>query len=101
MVSSRVSGEDNYFSPELSDDIAGAFWQRIDKPTLILHSAEDEFVSKSVDKDALVKHWTTLCRPGIASRLSGTIPGGGHRVEESDAEKWLAETVVRFLQIIK
>lgn len=84
----------------MSDDIAGPFWQRIDKPILILHSGKDEFVPKSVDKDELVKHWATLCQPGIASGLSGTIPGAGHKVEEPDAESWLAGTVVQFLQNI-
>ena len=82
----------------MPDDIARGYWQRVDKPALILHSAQDEFVPASLDKNALVKHWTTLCRPGIASELSGTIPGGGHRVEEPDAETWLASTVVKFLQ---
>ncbi|RYP79230.1 hypothetical protein DL771_000208 [Monosporascus sp. 5C6A] len=88
-----ADGEDNYFSPDLPDDVAAGFWKRIDKPILILHSGQDEFVPKSVDKDALVKHWTTYCRPGIASELSGTIPGANHRVEEPDAQQWLAETV--------
>lgn len=54
----------------------------------------------SVDKDELVKHWTSLCQPGIASELSGTIPGAGHRVEEPDAEQWLVGTAVQFLQAI-
>ena len=100
LTRSGRSGEDNYFSPDLPDDTARGFWQRVDKPTLILHSEKDEFVPESLDKDALVKHWTTLCRPGIASGLSGTIPGGGHRVEEPDAEAWLGNTVVKFLRNI-
>ncbi|RYO99624.1 hypothetical protein DL764_006765 [Monosporascus ibericus] len=93
-------GEDNYFSPDLPDDVAAGFWERIDKPILILHSGQDEFVPKSVDKDALVKHWRTLCRPGIACELSGTIPGGNHRVEELDAQQWLAETVVILVMLL-
>ncbi|KAL7626396.1 hypothetical protein AAE478_003168 [Parahypoxylon ruwenzoriense] len=95
------SGEDNYFAPDLPDDVAGSYWGRVDKPILILYSGNDEFVPSSVDKDALVKHWRTLCRPGIASELSGTIPGAGHRVEEPEAEEWLVNTVVKFLQSIK
>lgn len=84
----------------MPDDVAGPYWQRVDKPILILYSERDEFAPESLDKAALVKHWTTLCRPGIASGLSGTIPGGGHRVEEPDAEQWLAKTVVQFLHDI-
>ncbi|KAI1808028.1 DUF1749-domain-containing protein [Daldinia bambusicola] len=96
-----VDGEDNYFDPELPDEVIEPYWKRVDKPILILHSGNDEFVPSSIDKDALVKRWRALCRPGIASELSGTIPGAGHRVEEPESEKWLVNTVVEFLQTIK
>ncbi|KAI5868135.1 DUF1749-domain-containing protein [Durotheca rogersii] len=96
-----VDGEDNYFAPDLPDDVAGPYWKRVDKPTLILHSGDDEFMPGSVDKDALVRHWSSLCQPGIASEFSGVIPGADHRVEEPEAEKWLVNTVVEFLRTIK
>ncbi|KAI0115194.1 DUF1749-domain-containing protein [Daldinia grandis] len=96
-----ADGEDNYFDPGLPDDIVGPYWKRVDKPILILHSGNDEYVPSSIDKDALIRHWKTLCRPGIASELSGTIPGAGHRVEEPEAEEWLVNTVVKFLQSIQ
>ncbi|KAK9414210.1 hypothetical protein SUNI508_02309 [Seiridium unicorne] len=92
-----VDGEDNYFSPDLTKDVAGPYWSRISKPLLILQSGEDEFMPPSVDKNGLVREWKTLCRPGIASDLSGSIPGANHRVEQPDSEKWLVETVVKFL----
>ncbi|KAI1485282.1 hypothetical protein F5X96DRAFT_660653 [Biscogniauxia mediterranea] len=91
-------GEDNYFSPALPDTVAGPYWRRIDKPIMILHSGDDEYVPKSVDKEGLIQHWRTLCQPGIASELSGTIPGACHRVEEPEAEAWLATRVVNFLE---
>ncbi|KAI3337099.1 dolichol-phosphate mannosyltransferase [Xylariaceae sp. AK1471] len=94
-------GEDNYFSPKLTDEVAASYWKRVDKPLLILHSGNDEFIPKSVDKEGLVNHWRKLCERGIASELSGTIPGAGHRVEEAEAEKWLCDTVTKFLQNIK
>ncbi|KAJ2989562.1 hypothetical protein NUW58_g3409 [Xylaria curta] len=93
-----ADGEDNYFSPELKDEVAASYWSRVDKPLLILHSGSDEFVPGSVDKEALVKHWRRLCKPGVASELSGTIPGATHKVEEPEAEKWLCNTVAKFLQ---
>ncbi|KAI1276519.1 hypothetical protein F5Y07DRAFT_366125 [Xylaria sp. FL0933] len=93
-----ADGEDNYFSPDLPDDVAGSYWKRIDKPLLILHSGNDEFVPKSVNKEELVSHWRELCKPGIASELSGIIPGATHRVEEPEAEEWLCGTVSKFLQ---
>ncbi|KAI0191270.1 dolichol-phosphate mannosyltransferase [Xylaria flabelliformis] len=96
-----TDGEDNYFSPELTDDKAASYWTRIDKPLLILHSGNDEHVPNSLDKETLVKHWRGLCKPGIASELSGIIPGANHRVEEPDAEEWLCNTVTEFLRGIK
>ncbi|KAI1355834.1 hypothetical protein F5Y01DRAFT_269978 [Xylaria sp. FL0043] len=93
-----ADGEDNYFSPDLPDDVAASYWKRIDKPLLILHSGNDEFVPKSVNKEELVSHWRELCKPGIASELPGIIPGATHRVEEPEAEEWLCGTVSKFLQ---
>ncbi|KAI0408711.1 hypothetical protein F4802DRAFT_548747 [Xylaria palmicola] len=96
-----VDGEDNYFSAELTDEVAASYWRRIDKPVLILHSGNDEFVPPSVDKEALVDRWRELCKPGIASELSGTIPGADHRVEDPEAEAWLCNAVVKFLKSIE
>ncbi|KAI0976173.1 hypothetical protein F4678DRAFT_216172 [Xylaria arbuscula] len=94
-------GEDNYFSPDLTDEVAAPYWNRINKPLLILHSGSDEFVPEFVNKEALISHWRELCQPGIASELSGIIPGATHKVEEPEAEKWLSVTVSKFLQSIK
>ncbi|KAI1359549.1 hypothetical protein F5Y08DRAFT_319323 [Xylaria arbuscula] len=91
-------GEDNYFSPDLKEEVAASYWGRVDKPLLILHSGSDEYVPDRVNKEELVSHWRKLCKPDIASPLSGTIPGATHRVEEPEAEKWLCNTVIKFLQ---
>ncbi|KAF3013800.1 hypothetical protein E8E14_011494 [Neopestalotiopsis sp. 37M] len=96
-----ADGEDNYFSPDLTDAVAGPYWSRIKKPLLILQSGSDEYMPPSVDKMGLVEKWKSLCRPGIASDLSGCIPGADHRVETADSEKWLVETVVKFLDSLK
>ncbi|KAI1426005.1 hypothetical protein F5Y12DRAFT_744539, partial [Xylaria sp. FL1777] len=95
-----ADGEDNYFSPDLRDEVAASYWKRISKPLLILHSGDDEFVPHSVNKEELVNRWRELCKPNIASELSGTIPGATHRVEEPKAEEWLCGTVTKFLQSI-
>jgi hypothetical protein len=81
--------------------VAGPYWSRIKKPLLILQSGSDEYMPPSVDKMGLVEKWKSLCRPGIASDLSGCIPGADHRVETADSEKWLVETVVKFLDSLK
>ncbi|KAI2637302.1 duf1749 domain-containing protein [Xylaria nigripes] len=93
-------GEDNYFSPHLTNEIAASYWRRFDKPLLILHSGSDEYVMESVDKAGLVKSWKQLAWPGIVSELSGVIPGANHRVEDPEAEAWLCNTVIEFLQTI-
>jgi hypothetical protein len=54
----------------------------------------------SIDKEALIREWKALCRPGIASDLSGSIPGANHRVEQPESEQWLVDTVVKFLATI-
>ncbi|KAH8674006.1 dolichol-phosphate mannosyltransferase [Xylariales sp. PMI_506] len=95
-----VDGEDNYFSHDLPKDVAAPLWQRIDKPLLIVPSAEDEYVPGTVDQEALIKEWKSMCRPGIASDLSACIPGATHRVDQPDSQKWLADRVVRFLSDI-
>lgn len=80
-------------------DEARAFWQRFEKPLLILHSGSDEYVPSSVDKEGQIQQWKSLCRPGVASDLSGSIPNADHRVEKppGEAENWLVDTVVKFL----
>ncbi|KAI0382943.1 DUF1749-domain-containing protein [Hypomontagnella monticulosa] len=93
-------GEDNYFDPSLPDNIVESYWKRIDKPILILHSGNDEFVASSIDKIALIQRWKAFCRPGIASEFSGAILGAGHRVEEPEAEERLVNSVVNFLHSI-
>jgi hypothetical protein len=94
------SGEDNYFAPDLPDSVARPYWQRIDKPLLVLQSGSDEFMPSTIDKKALIEGWKAMCRPGIASDLSDCIPGANHRVEQPEAEAWLKETVSKFIQSI-
>ncbi|KAK6866154.1 hypothetical protein PG995_002682 [Apiospora arundinis] len=90
-------GDDNYFGSDLSKEAASAFWKKIDKPLLILHSAEDRYIDPSVDKKAQIEGWKALCIPGIVSDLSGVIPGAGHSVRQPEGEEWLVNTVVKFL----
>ncbi|KAK8048394.1 hypothetical protein PG994_010124 [Apiospora phragmitis] len=91
-------GEDNYFGSDLPSEVARGFWGKFDKPLLILHSGIDRYIDPSVDKNAQIEGWKALCRPGIASRLSGVIPGAGHSVRQPAGEEWLVNTVVKFLK---
>lgn len=90
-------GDDDYFSSDLSDERVAAIWGRMKQPVLIVPSGEEEYVPKSVDVDGLVSRWKSFCPPGIASELSGLIPGANHRVDNAEGQAWLAERVSGFL----
>jgi hypothetical protein len=62
-----------------------------------MSAGEDEMVSLTVDKEALLGRWTSSCKPGIASELSGLVPGADHSVTKPDAQGVVAERVVAFL----
>lgn len=64
---------------------------------LILPSEEDEWVPEQIDVRGLVNKWKSFCKPGIASELSGLIPGANHSVGDAAGQEWLADRVIRFL----
>ncbi|KAH6849775.1 hypothetical protein B0I37DRAFT_413225 [Chaetomium sp. MPI-CAGE-AT-0009] len=92
-----VGGDDDYFSSDLPDDKLAAVWGKLEQPVLIVPSEKDEFVPASIDVMGLVERWKSFCKPGIASDLSGLIPGANHRVDNDDGQEWLADRVARFL----
>lgn len=91
-------GDDDFFSSDFSDTQAGCVWNPLSKPVLIVPSAEDEWVPKSIDVAGLIKYWGQFCRPGVYSELSGLIPGANHRVDNDEGRRWLADRVLRFLR---
>ncbi|KAH8909549.1 DUF1749-domain-containing protein [Coniochaeta sp. PMI_546] len=93
-----VGGDDDYFSSDLPDDKVAEIWKEIGSKILIVPSGKDEHVPDHIDVAGLVRKWISACRPGIASELSGLIPGANHRVEQAGAQQWLAERVVGFLK---
>ena len=64
---------------------------------LIVPSGADQYAPEGVDMERLVGRWKGFCQPGIASNLSGLIPGASHEVAQPEAREWLANTIVRFL----
>ncbi|KXX74294.1 hypothetical protein MMYC01_208559 [Madurella mycetomatis] len=93
-------GDDDYFSSDLPESRLSATFGRIDKPVLITPAENDALVPPTVDKAELLGRWVSSCRPGIASNLSGIIPGADHSVSQPEAQKLLAERVRSFLQTI-
>ncbi|KAK4097959.1 DUF1749-domain-containing protein [Parathielavia hyrcaniae] len=90
-------GDEDYFSSDLDDSTLAAAFGRVDKLLLILSAGDDELVPPTVDREALLGRWIAACRPGIASDLSGFIPGANHVVSKPEAQAWLAERVGEFL----
>lgn len=90
-------GDDDYFSSDLPDEKLEEIWGRLEQPVLILPSEKDEWVPAHIDVTGLVARWKRFCRPGIASDLSGLIPGANHRVDNAAGQEWLADRVAQFL----
>jgi len=95
-----VGGDDDYFSTDLSDDRLRETFGRLVKPTLFLHSANDEAVPAEVNKDSLIQKWATFAPEGVVSDLSGVIPNASHQVKEHEARLWVADVVEKFLKSI-
>ncbi|KAF4976408.1 hypothetical protein FZEAL_6919 [Fusarium zealandicum] len=88
-------GDDDYFSSDLDEEIVAKSWSRFERPVLVLHSAEDEFVPERIDQAARNKKYREL-NP-VVSPLSTLIPGAGHTVDQPEAQEWLSKKVVEFL----
>ena len=94
-------GDDDFFSSDLSDAEVEAVWSRFKQPVLILPSGEDEHVPKFIDVPGQLEKWKGHCAPGIASELSGLIPGATHNVKQADSQEWLAHKVASFLESLE
>ncbi|KAL2181593.1 uncharacterized protein P884DRAFT_189049 [Thermothelomyces heterothallicus CBS 202.75] len=92
-----VGGDDDYFSSDLPDSKLEEIWGKLKQPVLIVPSEKDEWVSPEADVTGLVNKWKSFCKPGIASDLSGLIPGANHRVDNEAGQQWLFDRVARFL----
>lgn len=92
------SGDDDFFSSDLPDERLAEIWGEFRVPVLIVPSEKDEYVPEGVDFERLMTRWMGFCKPGVASKLSGLIPGANHCVDQPDGQDWLAERVVPFLK---
>lgn len=64
-------------------------------------AGDDEMVPPTVDRTALLNKWTSVCRDGVVSGLSGFIPGADHAVSKEDAQSWVAGRVEGFLRMLQ
>lgn len=63
---------------------------------MVVPSAEDQYVPRSVDFEKLLAKWKSFC-PGM-SDLSGLIPWANHTVDAQASQDWLGDRVVSFLK---
>ncbi|PHH50793.1 UPF0613 protein PB24D3.06c [Ceratocystis fimbriata CBS 114723] len=90
-----VGGDDDFFSSDLSLDAVSEIWTSLTKPAMVLHSGEDEFVPKFVNKEGLISKWKAI--EPLVSPLSGVIPGADHAVSKPVSAEWYCNRIVDFL----
>ena len=98
LLTTGVSGDDDYFSSDLADAQVAQFWGRFQQPILILMSGADKYVPKTVNQAELIKKWIGFCAPGIAHEKSGLVHKASHEVLKKEAQIDMAERVVKFLK---
>ncbi|KAG6033950.1 hypothetical protein E4U41_006759 [Claviceps citrina] len=92
-------GDDDYFSSDLDDETVRKYWSRFNKPVLVLHSANDEYVPDFVDHARENQRFQKA--NSMVSPLSGLIPEASHQVSEESAREWLSHRVVEFLRTLE
>ena len=91
------SGNDDYFSSDIDDTKLAATFGRINKPTMIMPSENDEMIPSAVNKRVLLQRWVKASPSDLVSQLSDLVPGADHTLSAIEAQQWFSERVVRFL----
>ena len=101
------TGEDDYFSSDFSDERLRSTFGKIGAtktPIQILYGEKDQYVPESVDKESLVKRWTTIIKEGggVVDEDSGVLDGADHNLNGATADvlKDFISRVVRFVKRI-
>jgi hypothetical protein len=94
-------GDDDFFSSDLSVEDLKKTFGKLDKPTLIMPSENDEMVPPTLDKERLFKRWVDVVPEGIVSELSGLNPGADHELSEEIMRMWFTNRVMKFLKTLR
>ncbi|PHH62718.1 hypothetical protein CDD81_6787 [Ophiocordyceps australis] len=93
-------GDEDFFSSDLSNETVTGFWQRFQKPVLVLFSENDQFVPQNIDQKKKLQRYREA-NPQQVSQLSGLIPNATHSlVGDTEAHGWLADKVEAFLRTL-
>ncbi|KAH3673699.1 hypothetical protein WICMUC_003515 [Wickerhamomyces mucosus] len=96
---SLEGGDDDYFSSDLSDEKLDETFGKLSKPLLVLYSGNDEFVPKSIDKQAILNRWEGFVKSDVWSKYSSLIPDASHNVANNpdSSVEFLIERVNKYL----
>ena len=92
-----ISGNEDYFHPDLDEETMNRKFGAIKGPTLILPSENDEMVPASVNKTALLERWARASSH-MVDQLSEVVPEADHTLSTFVARHWVADRVQRFLK---
>ncbi len=92
------SGDDDYFSDDLDDARIATTFGKINRPTLIMPSENDEMMPSTFPKKELLQAWSRASQSKLVSPLSDIVPEADHTLSEFKSQRWFAERVVRFLK---
>lgn len=105
LASPDHDGEDDYFSEDLSDEQLMKSFGSLPKGTTlcILHSGEDEYVAKGLDKMGLISRWIGVVKKGegrVDEGNSGILEGATHNLAgcSEDVVGGLVRKVLSFLE---
>lgn len=93
-------GDDDFFSSDLPDEALAKTFGKLDKPTLLMPSENDETVPPTVDKVMLLQRWIKAAPIGAVSALSGLNIGANHQLSEEGMQLWFTDRVLRFLKTL-
>lgn len=95
-----VKGDDDFFSPDLTDDDLKQTFGVINKPFLILYGGSDEYVPPDLDKRTLMERFQRATG-NYWSPLSKIVAGAKHNWGEGSKKGAMEDginTVVQFIQ---
>jgi hypothetical protein len=93
-------GDDDIFSSDLGDEVLARTFGRLNQPTLIMPSENDEMVPSTVNKETLLKRWTDAAPTDAVSGLSGLNPGADHELSEVGMQVYFTDRLLRFLKTL-
>lgn len=105
LTSPNHDGEDDYFSSDLTDEQLKKTFGSWPKETkfCVLFSGNDEWVPKSIDKEAMMKRWIGFVKEGggvVDEVSSGVVVGATHNLNGDDG-KIVSELVGRVVGFLK